>query len=196
VRLDAQPFVVAGDTYLYRQGDSITVARLTTAGSSEYLVARERLQIDSNALTQDIRECETRGGASADACYNAAARSNQVVLPTAYSFWDSEYSTVAASEWGVHWADVSELSVLTGSWEMCSATGRLAIQITSAWGELSAARRAACMAERHAWQSGMHGRAACMAERHAWQSGESGESGMHSGESGMHGRAARAARAA
>jgi len=138
VRLAEQPFLVAGDTYLYRQNGRITVARLTTAGSSEYLVARDRLQIDSNVHTQDIADCEVRAGEQADACYNAAARENKVVLPTGYRFWDSEYSTVAASEWGVHWADVSELSVLTGTWEICGATGRLAVQITSAYGTCAA----------------------------------------------------------
>lgn len=132
VRLEAQPFLVAGDTYLYRKDNRIIVARLKSTGSSEYLIARERLQIDNNALTEEIRPCEVRGD---DACYNEAARLNQVVLPTAYRFWDSNYSTVAASEWGVHWADVSELSVLTGTWETCAETGRLAIEITSAWGE-------------------------------------------------------------
>ena len=38
VRLESQPFVVAGDTFLYAQNGNITVARLRTAGSSEYLV--------------------------------------------------------------------------------------------------------------------------------------------------------------
>ena len=38
IRLESQPFVVAGDTFLYAQHGSVTVARLRTAGSSEYLV--------------------------------------------------------------------------------------------------------------------------------------------------------------
>ena len=137
IRLDQQPFLVAGDTYLYRKENenNIIVARLTTGGSSQYLVSRDRLRIDNNVVTQDIVVCETRND---DACYNDAARRNKVVLPQAYRFWTSNYSTVAASEWGVHWADVSELSTLSGVWEQCADTGRMAIQVTSSYGTSAA----------------------------------------------------------
>ena len=45
VRLEQQPFVVAGETYLYFQDGRVTVARLRTEGDSEYRMTRETLAV-------------------------------------------------------------------------------------------------------------------------------------------------------
>ena len=131
VRLDSQPFVATGDTFLYRQSGQVTVARLRSSGSSEYMVQRDRLSIDSNALQQPLQECEVRNN---DPCYNDAIRENKVVVPASYSFWSSKHSTVAASEWAVHWADTPELSVMTSVWNSCAQKAVLSIDAVSSFG--------------------------------------------------------------
>ena len=139
IRLAQQPFVSAGDIFLYHvlrdTRNEVVIARLRSAGSSEFTVRQDALSIDSNALAYQVYdgpECEVL---SNDECYNNAVLADQVVLPRSYTYWAQEYSAVAVSEWAVHWVDSPELSVLGCVWARCHATvPELCLNVESSFG--------------------------------------------------------------
>jgi len=140
IRLQQQPFVAAGDVFLYESTDAdgsrwLVVARLRSSGSSEFSVQQDRLSMNSNAMRRRVYHDEAACNlASNDACYRNAVRSDQVVMPRAFSYWSRKHNTVALSEWSVHWADEPELSVLSCVWAKCLRIPSLCVEVSSSFG--------------------------------------------------------------
>ena len=138
LRLEAQPFVLASDIFLYSQAEDgatyLVVARLSSSGSSEFAVQYDRLSMNSNALRRRVyvggEDCVVP---SNDLCYSNAVRRDEVVLPTSYGFWTQPQNTVAVSEWAVHWADEPDLSLLSCVWQQCHIARTLCVEVQTSF---------------------------------------------------------------
>jgi hypothetical protein len=109
VRLDEQPFVVAGDVMLRivarPEGRRLVLTRLFDHNAGQFSLQHEHLGLlhgaggevlDANAVCRTLDDTE---------CYNNAVAAGQIVLPPTYFSSNTlTYVPAAASEWAVHWA--------------------------------------------------------------------------------------------
>jgi hypothetical protein len=136
VRLEQQPFVVAGDVLLSvaprNKTGVIVVTRLYDVGHGSLQMASERLTLTSNSHAIEIAECSTQAD---QLCLEQAMAVGKVVLPLAFyevkegqSYRPVEHADggevpgilpAAASRWGVHWAANPALEVYNAVFNFC-----------------------------------------------------------------------------
>lgn len=108
VRLDEQPFVVAGDVMLRivsrPEGRRLVLTRLFDHNAGQFSLQHEQLgllhgegaEVHADTICQTLDDNE---------CYNNAVAAGQLVLPPSYfTSQQLNYVPAAASEWAVHWA--------------------------------------------------------------------------------------------
>tara|TARA_B100001540_G_scaffold284144_1_gene276205 strand:- start:10377 stop:28151 length:17775 start_codon:yes stop_codon:yes gene_type:complete len=136
VRMQQQPFVMAGDIMLVEDAEgNVIINRLWDESQGLFSVQGEQLTLMSNEKTVDmllVDACSTQDDA---ACHSEAAKNNQIVKPTAYSLMPNDETPTAVSEFGVHWAVNPDASVLGEKYDMCSGAGTGEIVITSSYGK-------------------------------------------------------------
>jgi len=110
VRLETQPFAVAGDVLLSVSSDAdetehrIRITRLYDTSNGQFTLQQEFLNLlheESVGVLNEVTQCATKND---DSCYTDAMRNNQIVLPPSYFYTNATYVLATASEWGVHWA--------------------------------------------------------------------------------------------
>lgn len=120
VRLDEQPFAVAGDVMLRIVEDKLRITRLYDTNNGQFTLQHERLNLlhqESVGVLNEGVACVTN---SDDSCYNEAIQNNQIVLPSSYfDNNDMTYVHAVASEWAVHWAVNPEQSVYESKIQRC-----------------------------------------------------------------------------
>lgn len=101
VRSRLQPFIAAGDVFLYQSADDdvsgkIIVTRLYDNKRGDFSLQQEQLSLLTNSAPLEYRQCLD------ESCYVQQLRNNHVVLP--FGYFDRENPVRAtASEWAVHW---------------------------------------------------------------------------------------------
>jgi len=148
VRLEQQPFVVAGDVLLSiairDQKSVVVITRLYDIGHGSLQMASERLTLTSNAHAIEIAECSTQADVE---CLENAMRNGQVVLPRAFYEVHAgrpvEYSDggevpgvlpAAASRWAVHWASNPALEVYSAVFDFCRGKASFNFLVHSSFG--------------------------------------------------------------
>ena len=109
VRLEAQPFVVAGDVMLRvvtgAEGRRLRLTRLFDHNAGQFSLQHEQLGLlhgECGEVLDADTACQTLDDTE---CYNSAVAAGQLVLPPSYfSSHTLTYVPAAASEWAVHWA--------------------------------------------------------------------------------------------
>ncbi len=96
-----QPFVAAGDVFLYRGptndvSGQILVTRIYDNKSDDFNLHQEKLPLLTISLPMQYHQCLN------EQCYTEQFRENNIVLPTDY-FIRENPSIATASEWAVHW---------------------------------------------------------------------------------------------
>ena len=83
VRMEQQPFVVAGDVLLSVEAEQkvVIVTRLYDVGHGSFQLLNERLTLSSNAHSIEIADCETLGDKQ---CVETAMSEGKLVLPVAF----------------------------------------------------------------------------------------------------------------
>jgi hypothetical protein len=149
VRLEQQPFVVAGDVLLsvgknIEQRAVVVVTRLFDIGHGSLQMLSERLTLTSNSHAIEIAECSTQADRP---CIEQAMADGKVVLPLAFYQVQSgrppEHSDggevpgvlpAAASRWGVHWAANPSLAVYTAVFDFCAGKAEFNLLVHSSFG--------------------------------------------------------------
>ena len=101
VRSAMQPFVAAGDVFLFRSttnevSGQIVVTRLYDNKRGDFSLQQEKLSLLSSSLPLQYHQCLN------EQCYTEQLRENHIVLPADY-FIRENPSIATASEWAVHW---------------------------------------------------------------------------------------------
>jgi hypothetical protein len=101
VRSSLQPFVSAGDVFLYENAlndvsGQILVTRLYDNKRGDFSLQQEHLSLVTNRVPMQYHKCND------EACYAQQLRANRVVLPDDYFLRETPTKS-AASEWAVHW---------------------------------------------------------------------------------------------
>jgi len=122
VRSRLQPFVVAGDVFLYRHEETdtsgqILVTRLYDNKRGDFSLQQEKLSLVTNTVALQYYQC------SDEACYRRQLRENRVVLPDEY-FVDENLRRATASEWAVHWTATPSSSKCALLADFCAQTSR------------------------------------------------------------------------
>ena len=134
VRLDTQPFAVAGDVMLRIVEDKLRITRLHDTNNGQYTMQHERLNLlhqESVGVLDEEAVCATNGD---DSCYNDAMRDNQIVLPQSYfSNNNVTYVHSVASEWAVHWAVNPENSVYESKIQRCKGINMEGPAVTTSY---------------------------------------------------------------
>ena len=150
VRMEKQPFVVAGDVLLNVGEDTagravVVVTRLYDIGHGSLQMAGERLTLTSNSHAIEIAECSTQADRP---CIEQAMADGRVVLPLAFYIVrdagrPAEHTDggevagllpAAASRWAVHWAANPELTVYSALFDFCRDKTRFDLLVHSSFG--------------------------------------------------------------
>ncbi len=121
VRSSLQPFVAAGDVFLYQVAEDdvtghIAVTRLYDNKRGDFSLQQEKLSLLTNSLLM-LRQC------SDEQCYAEQLRDNRIVLP--YDYFVSGNPTMAAAlEWAVHWTATPSTSKCAAVADFCANTMR------------------------------------------------------------------------
>ena len=122
VRSRLQPFITAGDVFLYQSADDdvsgkILVTRLYDNKRGDFSLQQEQLTLLTNSVPMEYRQCLD------EACYKEQLRANRVVLP--FGYFDRENPTkAAASEWAVHWTATPSSKKCAVLLDFCDHTSR------------------------------------------------------------------------
>lgn len=118
VRMEKQPFVIAGDVMLTEntQNNAVDVIRLYNNGRGAFALQNEHLSLVSNAREIELVDCE---GDERPACVSNAAKNGQLPRPRSY-FFTPEQLPAVSSEWGVHWAANPPNEVYQAFFDFCS----------------------------------------------------------------------------
>ena len=117
VRLNSQPFVVAGDVLLHAvnvgQADAtdaghVVVSRLYDNNRGSYSIQQEQLGMLSNQQRIPLVVCEVLDSTT---CYTETLGSNAIVMPKTYMTSNDFQLLAVSSEWAVHWAVNPENSI-------------------------------------------------------------------------------------
>ena len=134
VKLDEQPFAVAGDVMLRIVEGKLRITRLYDTNNGQYTLQHESLNLlheESVDVLDQTTECAIKAD---DSCFNDAMQNNQIVLPPAYfSNEDITYVHAVASEWAVHWAINPENIVYEGKINRCQGRNMDQIEIPSSY---------------------------------------------------------------
>ena len=121
IRSNDQPFVVAGDIFLYqKQTDDharsglVFVTRLYDNKRGDFSLQNEQLSLVTNSDALTYAECTT------ELCFDEQLRSNHIVLPDQFFTRASFVSTV--SEWAVHWIATPDLNKCAFVFDYCAGT--------------------------------------------------------------------------
>ena len=131
IRLGSQPFVMAGDIMLFIEPATeadpaiLVVSRLFDNNRGDYTLSNEQLTLANAAVRVPVFACNTP---SDNSCRVEALRGGGVTEPEADRLDPLRSHAVAVSEWGVHWADNPDNSVLATQLEYCSQ-GRVATSV-------------------------------------------------------------------
>ena len=122
VRSSLQPFVAAGDVFLYQVAEDdvsghIAVTRLYDNKRGDFSLQQEKLSLLTNSLPMQYRQC------SDEQCYAEQLRDNRIVLPYDY-FVGGNPTMAAASEWAVHWTATPSASKCAAVADFCDHTMR------------------------------------------------------------------------
>jgi hypothetical protein len=146
VRLEQQPFVVAGDVLLSVAPEkrTVVITRLYDIGHGSLQMGSERLTLTSNSHAIEIAECSTQGDRP---CIEQAMAAGKVVLPRAFyevrAGRPAEHSDggevpgvlpAAASRWAVHWASNPALEVYTAVFDFCRGRAGFNLLVHSSFG--------------------------------------------------------------
>jgi hypothetical protein len=117
-----QPFVAAGDVFLYRSATDavsgqILVTRLYDNKRGDFSLQQEKLSLVTNSVPMQYYQCMD------ELCYAEQLRENRVVLPVDY-FVGVDPTVAAASEWGVHWTATPSSAKCALVVDFCTATSR------------------------------------------------------------------------
>lgn len=124
IRLERQPFVMAGDIVLYVQAagegeteDSLVVTRLYDNNRGDYSLQNELLLHLDAQQTLPVKTCPNAGD---EACAREVVSRNGITKPAPDRLEPLQSHAVAVSEWGVHWADTPDNSVFAADIQWCS----------------------------------------------------------------------------
>lgn len=118
-RLQAQPFVVAGDVLLFESADGlrVEVVRLFNTNGGAFVMQNEHLALGSATKGVETATCEVTSDA---ACYWNAVKAGKLVLPpTSASVAEGRSFPATASEWAVHWTHNPDNLLLEGFYDAC-----------------------------------------------------------------------------
>ena len=142
VRLQSQPFVIAGDVILTVQEDGVgqvvVISRLYDVGRSALQLSAERLTLLSNAHAVKVAQCATAGLTQ---CVAESMSAGFVVLPPSFAQVGAAGAVASslnvpatASKWAVHWAVNPELSIYTAYFQFCRGVSQFQYEVHSSWG--------------------------------------------------------------
>ena len=121
IRTNDQPFVIAGDIFLYqketneRQREGLVfVTRLYDNKRGDFSLQQEQLGLVTNSDSIKYVECDTED------CFDHAILDNHLVLPD--QFFTRASFLAAVSEWAIHWTAVPDLTRCSVVFDYCSAT--------------------------------------------------------------------------
>ena len=121
IRSNDQPFVIAGDIFLYpRQTNDhdrsglVFVTRMYDNKRGDFSLQQEQLSLVTNSDAIKYVECETED------CFDLQILENHIVLPDAFFTRASFVSAV--SEWAVHWAATPDLNKCSVMFDYCAGT--------------------------------------------------------------------------
>jgi hypothetical protein len=122
VRSRLQPFIAAGDVFLYQNptddvSGQILVTRLYDNKRGDFSLQQEQLTLLTNSVPMEYRQCLD------EACYLEQLRANRIVLP--FGYFDRGNPTIAAaSEWAVHWTATPSSKKCAPVLDFCADTSR------------------------------------------------------------------------
>ena len=121
VRSNDQPFVVAGDIFLYaRQTNEharsgvVLVTRLYDNKRGDFSLKQEQLSLVTNSDAVTYVECATED------CFDLQILEHHVVLPD--QFFTRASFVSAVSEWAVHWVATPDLNKCSILFDYCAGT--------------------------------------------------------------------------
>jgi hypothetical protein len=122
VRSSLQPFIAAGDVFLYQiptddVSGQIAVTRLYDNKRGDFSLQQEKLSLLTNSVPMQYRQCTD------EECYAEQLRENRIVLPYDY-FIGSNPTKAASSEWAVHWTATPSTSKCAAVADFCADTMR------------------------------------------------------------------------
>ena len=129
VRSERQPFVFAGDMFMYSEEQDaeersgvIRSVRLYDNKRGDFSMQQEELSLVASGLALQYAECVT------DACYQLQLQQNKIVLPLQVTSQPVYMSAV--SEWAVHWVSTPDLGNCAIFFEVCAgrAAGGLTVE--------------------------------------------------------------------
>lgn len=137
IRLQSQPFVMAGDIMLFIDpaasadaSQTLVISRLYDNNRGDYSLINEQLvhldTVDNERIP--VVTCQTHSDAQ---CALEAVQAGSITKPMPDRLDPLRSHAVAVSEWGVHWADNPDNAVLSANIEWC-AQGSAATSVTVA----------------------------------------------------------------
>lgn len=130
VRSERQPFVFAGDMFLYSEerdmqerSGVIRTIRLFDNKRGDFSLQQEELSLVASDLQLQYAECD------GEACYEGVLQQNKIVLPLQVTSQAPEYIS-AVSEWAVHWVSTPDLGNCAVFFEVCAgrSAGGLSVE--------------------------------------------------------------------
>ena len=129
VRSERQPFVFAGDMFLYSEEQDmqersgvIRITRLYDNKRGDFSMQQEELSLTTSSLELQYAECES------DACYQQQLQQNKIVLPLQVT--SKPVYVSAVSEWAVHWVSTPDLVNCAVFFEVCSGRAAGGFSVT------------------------------------------------------------------
>ena len=129
VRSERQPFVFAGDMFLYSEerdmqerSGVIRITRLYDNKRGDFSMQQEELSLTTSSLELQYAECDS------EACYQEQLQQNKIVLPLQVT--SKPVYVSAVSEWAVHWVSTPDLVNCAIFFEVCSgrAAGGISVE--------------------------------------------------------------------
>ena len=127
VRLQEQPFVVAGDVMLFhvkQPVSQVVVTRLFDNNRGDYMLGNEQLTLASSEHAIPVVYCASaRDTGDGESCAAESMHQGRLVLDSASQVVDNVNNRVvyqaAASEWGVHWISNPDSTVIGPKFDRC-----------------------------------------------------------------------------
>jgi hypothetical protein len=129
VRSERQPFVFAGDMFLYSEEQDmqersgvIRITRLYDNKRGDFSMQQEELSLTTSSLELQYAECDS------EQCYVDRLGQNKIVLPLQVT--SKPVYVSAVSEWAVHWVSTPDLVNCAVFFEVCSgrAAGGISVE--------------------------------------------------------------------
>ena len=121
IRSNDQPFVIAGDIFLYqkqtddrRRSGLVFVTRLYDNKRGDFSLQNEQLSLVTNSDAITYVECTT------EECFDNQIVNNHIVLPE--QFFTRASFVSAVSEWAVHWVAAPDLTKCAILFDYCAGT--------------------------------------------------------------------------